>query len=103
MRSLYVAIVLTAVVPAEGAYFQTGKDLDGYCRSGSSFCLGYIAGVVDTLFLTANKQQICIPREVRLGRVTDVVRQYLDDYPELHEQPAETLVWAALVGTWPCL
>ncbi len=103
MRSLYVAIVLTTAMPAGAAYYQTGKDLFEHCQSGSAFCLGYIAGVVDTLFLTEDKQQVCIPREVRLGQVQAVVTQFLDDNPGMHNHPAETLVWAALVGKWLCL
>jgi Rap1a immunity proteins len=83
------AIVPSTAMPADRAYYQTGEDLHGSCRSGSAFCVGYIAGVVDYTVSDRGDAADLHPREVRLRRVRDVVTQYLGDYPDLRKQPAE--------------
>ena len=80
-------------------YYFTGSRLVEICESGvngkASFCMGYIAGVVDSTL-------VCAPVGAELGQLRRVTTKYLQDHPErLHELAAD-LVADALAQAFPC-
>ncbi len=93
-----------STVPAR-AEWMSGNQLHDTCSSGTAvdkaLCLSYVMGVLDgSRFLD---QPLKTPTGATGGQVRDVVAKYLDDHPETREQPARTLVKAAVVEAWPKL
>jgi hypothetical protein len=61
-------------------------------------CVGYIWGVASAL----SGSSFCIPTEVQPNQLTDVVKGWLDGYPEVRHHTASSLVAAALKEKFPC-
>ncbi len=88
-----------------------GNELYDWCTSSSgnaktSFCLGFIMGVLDTITtMQATKQadrQVCVPRGVTPGQARDVLLAYLNQKPQERHVAAASLVWVSLHEAWPC-
>ncbi len=59
---------------------------------------GYVAGVAD-----AHAGIIwCGPPQVSVGQIRDVVKKYLEQYPEKRHFAADSNVAVALRTVWPC-
>jgi hypothetical protein len=93
---------------ADGGYL-TGNDLLTKCTEehGRSFCMGYVAGVVDTLQTAANAKHwqtdVCLPETgFHVGQSADVVTKYLRAYPEYRHRVAANIAWRALLVAFPC-
>lgn len=106
IRSILVLATGLALstVPAR-AEWMSGNQLHDTCSSGTAvdkaLCLSYVMGVLDgSRFLD---QPLKTPTGATGGQVRDVVAKYLEDHPETRDQPARTLVKAAVVGAWPKL
>jgi hypothetical protein len=124
-----VATSLSIAGPADAAaHYLTGNDLYSSCQSpsGSALrygCFSYIQGVVDAedeevtlakvqqavqqgqhqpLYQGATGHFWCIPPEVALSQVVDVVVQFLHDHPAERHAGAAGLVNGALTKAWPC-
>ncbi|MBB3861925.1 hypothetical protein GGQ88_003215 [Novosphingobium hassiacum] len=106
IRSILVLATGLALstVPAR-AEWMSGNQLHDTCSSGTAvdkaLCLSYVMGVLDgSRFLD---QPFKTPTGATGGQVRDVVAKYLEDHPETRDQPARTLVKAAVIGAWPKL
>ncbi len=78
------------------------------------FCVGYIRGVLDGLFVddvvrstnTSKSsdawENACIPKTVSNDQAIKVVLKYLDDNPAKLDVPASMLVVKALAEAFPC-
>lgn len=93
------------------AAFVTGGDLLRLCRmetkEANESCQGYVAGVVDYHNLirslgTAPSVDFCIPEDVSIAQVTDVVLEHLIKYPEHDNFIAAPAVAMALFLNFPC-
>lgn len=87
-----------------------GNALHRMCNGGDnhgrSICMGYVAGVNDAWqgLASANGDRLnfCLPRNVQLGQMTDVVSQHLARNPATRDMPGFLLVGTAFVEAWPC-
>jgi hypothetical protein len=104
----YIIILLLcffSVATYAQTQFFTGNTLKERCddaESGvnSSFCLGYIIGVADSLSIN-----ICAPGGsggVTVGQFVSIVRKYLNENPESLHRPADVLAFNALTRAFPC-
>lgn len=100
----------------------TGNELLRQLRSPdaseSLHGFAYISGVVDTEYLyyavntieMANDKNIkslryihfCIPKDVTMGQVVDIVIKKLEAEPEKRHETANLIIRRALVATFPC-
>jgi hypothetical protein len=85
------------------ADFSSGDQLFQRCTSQDGqqtlLCLGYVAGVADTLALD---KHICIPTTVTVDQVEAVVVKYLSDNPQSRQYGASSEAEIALVASFPC-
>jgi hypothetical protein len=105
---VFLALIYSKVALAQ---FFDGKSLLLMCTSQEqSFaqggCVGFIAGVSDTLKATENrrgmKERICIPGAVTTLQLKDQVVKYLNLVPQFHDYVASFLVEMALRSAYPC-
>jgi hypothetical protein len=69
----------------------------------SGFSYGYISAVSDSLYKSRIAGfQMCLPKEVELGQLIDVVKIFLDTHPNLLHFTASSLVAKALQDAYPC-
>jgi hypothetical protein len=82
------------------AVFYDGNELLGKCQDAyavtQGWCLGFVAGVADTT------RGACLPQDVILGQVRDVVVGYIWNNPQLRHYSASTLAGWALTQAFPC-
>ena len=103
--------------PNDGrAAYYTGQKLNGACSVEDFFskglCSGYIMGVYDAGKSIpgpgTNRRQwdsdgvACVPEEVLVGQLVEVVKKWLREHPEGWHFSADSQVSAALDETWPC-
>ena len=68
-----------------------------------SLCYAYIAGSFDAGdTFNALQPRYCLPDEVQLQQVHDVVTNYLEARPEMRSEAGGVLVLMALSDAWPC-
>ena len=87
--------------------FYSGNDLKRKVNSTdpfeSGFSYGYISAVSDSLYKSRIAGfQMCLPKEVELGQLIDVVKIFLDTHPNLLHFTASSLVAKALQDAYPC-
>jgi len=111
---------LVAWTPAEaeriGAWMD-GNQLYSDCVAAEhaateyTRCAGYVMGIMDAAAAEENSSnssgQIagfrwCVPEDLRLGQMVDVVAKFLHDHPERRYYAAAGLVAHALATAWPC-
>ena len=105
-----ILAAVVAVAPAaagEEDAFLSGNNLHSYCSSYVSeqrgICKGYILGVADALVgQKLGPWQACFPPTVTSQQVRDVVKRWLDRYPEKRHFNAKGLVAQALSEVFPC-
>jgi len=94
-----------------GAHIATGSELLTYCARSSghaqSACLGYIAGVSDSMISrqiasTKNRGKACISRSVKAGDRAATVIAWLSRHVDQLNQPAAGLIMRALSEAYPC-
>jgi len=99
---LFGVIAALSATPVDAGYYETGNDVHAACsESVYGFCLGYAAGLADAVYFNL-LSGVCIPNEVQLNQVRDVVIAYLDAHPETRHEPAYYLGRQALIAAWPC-
>lgn len=99
---VFAALFATLDVRAE---FYSGNDLHEYCTSTNNLqqglCRGFVVGVFDTRV----RLDFCSPEgatPITVGQVEDIVKRYLNSFPELRHKLAYSLVTAALIAAFPC-
>jgi len=112
MRALLVLslLLLSAHTAHADEYFETGSGLYAKCTGNSAadlaYCLGYTAAIADGMQHENAVAARCItgqfPADVTKQQVRDVVLDYLASDREIRKQPAQFLVYLALVSTFPC-
>jgi hypothetical protein len=88
------------------AAFEDGERLFGQCTDAVSegACLNYIAGIADAM---TNRNPIyrakaCVPDNVQIYQLRDVVVGFLRDHPEIRQQVGAQLVASAFQQSFPC-
>lgn len=66
------------------------------------FCAGVVASAVALNSHLPPSLKACIPQQVTLGRIIELVVTYLDTIPDRHSESFYSLVFEALRETWPC-
>jgi len=87
--------------------FHTGNDLKSKLNSSSvmdnAYALGYVAGISDGLSKSKlHGFQACIPANVELGQLQDIVKIFFDKRPEILHFGASGLISSALTEAFPC-
>ncbi|WP_422057721.1 Rap1a/Tai family immunity protein [Sphingomonas sp.] len=118
MRSFAIFLIIIGL--AAGAFpqqakaeFYDGNRLYARCTTEKgevtfyqyqAACMGYIAGVADATgtFRAAKGNAQCVPPNVTMQQITDVVVSYLRSNPGERHYAASTLVMLAIGKTWPC-
>lgn len=97
-----LAFVFTSFLAARA--FESGNELLQDCtRQVQSLCLGYIEAVSDALSgNSVNGYEACIPLEVTVGQLQDIVVQYLRQDPRDRHLGAIGLVAHAISNAFPC-
>lgn len=99
-------LALTVVCGSAQAF--TGNDLLQHLEGDSSrqyAGLMYIRGMVEGIVHTSgllDKKVICIPEEVTLGQLRDIVHQDLTKLPTIRHNEAKYLIYGSMVKAWPC-
>lgn len=85
-------------------YFRDGNELyRSYTSpniSSNGFAAGYVIGVIDALATTKLKGCPLVGKEI--GQLSDLVRLYLQDKPEIRDRTAATIVEAAIKEKLRC-
>lgn len=122
--AVMVMLVLAGMVDASPARadFYDGNRLYRHCTASQSSatyyqedanCIGYIAGAYDGIMtggLTAavywnlpdHQYPLCVPDNVDLGQIRDVVIKYLRENPSDRHHSASLIVFWALIKVFPC-
>ena len=103
---LCFALMALAVSRTATAGFESGGSLLEHCTKSDKLieqaCLGYIAAVADALeggrFVAKAPQ--CLPVDIQLSQLRDVVVKYLQNHPTTRNRDAVFLVSAAIVNKW---
>ncbi|PLZ03728.1 hypothetical protein CY652_04940 [Burkholderia sp. WAC0059] len=102
-------------LPLSAAAF-TASDLNRMCArtdiASRSACAAYIEGAADGVFNTIDAiggttgplvgQYFCLPPDVRSAQLTDAVRKYIADNPNIAGYNASTAVSLGLGKAYPC-
>ena len=113
MRLIKVAVLVAVItVTSSGnvlaGSYESGNSLLESCRAADAswsggFCLGYITGIADAMetdgILGWRK---CTPNGVTLRQTADVVKAWLESYPQYRHNTAHSLVAEALAKAFPC-
>lgn len=96
-------IVLAYACTATSAHaqFYTGNKLHQECQKRTVFSLGYNTAVADWA-ITELRKGVCMPDQVTVGQVTDIICGYLTKHPENRHDPAHFLGAQALMEAFPC-
>jgi Ssp1 endopeptidase immunity protein Rap1a len=106
--ALAVVVVALSATVSNAQTSVDGNKLLEWCENKPSyFCIGYIAGVSDTLAYTASPDKndpllVCIPPKTQLRALYDVVLKGLRDNPQQRTWPGFVLASAYLRRAWPC-
>lgn len=85
-----------------GEVFITGQDLKDYCAQSSNFCFGYVTAVVDDVTISSDQKIYCLPKDMNVESLQQVVIQFMDSNPELLVITGAGVVKHALSSYFPC-
>jgi hypothetical protein len=91
-------LVATPAVANEGF---TGNVLDTLCQESFDWCAGYAAGVLHGVRMGQMRDAVCLPKNVTVGQVRDVITKYLRDHPEIRHYAAGPVAAVAINNAWP--
>jgi hypothetical protein len=100
IKQALAALTLAAVTAANASWF-TGNDLLGHLN-GEPFERGGAAGFITGVASAIDGDLACIPPEVTVAQMRDMVHQQLRNTPSVRHQPAEIIVAAVLMTEFPC-
>jgi hypothetical protein len=105
-------ILALATAGSPSLNYLSGANLLEICKPASdpsgeklALCTGYITGVADANSAFGNilKHPIfCMPQEVTMPQLKDVVTTYLVQHPDKGPLGAAGVVGAALINAFPC-
>jgi hypothetical protein len=103
MKIIKLAASMALLVPSLSfAAFIDGNKLHQYLTSQNNaeyvHGLGYVIGVSD--FIAGSLTYP--PSNVTTGQLGDMVRNYLERYPEQRHKTADLLVAVVMSAQWPC-
>lgn len=79
---------------------------DSGVSSNYSWCLGFLAGLVDGSEVASRQTPrtfpVCIPLEATIGETAKIIVKYGDDHPEYLHQEAVNFANEALKRAFPC-
>ena len=105
IRCIGIIIILFIPIAAlsnSGRVFITGNDLKEYCEQSSNFCFGYVTAVVDDVTISSNQNQYCLPNDMNVESLQQVVMQFMDANPDLLVITGAGVVKHALSSSFPC-
>ena len=98
-----------AKASAPGTGFLDGNHLYAECTSADMAdvltCQAYVMGVVDAVNTgraTSPKAQICLPSNLGVKQVMEVVTRYLRDHVRERADAASELITVAVMRAFPC-
>jgi hypothetical protein len=100
MKKILIPLALLSGL-AHAEFNDGNKLLSDLRESGyvvPSVALGYIMGVADVVRGT----QWCPPENVTAGQIRDMVRNYLEAYPNIRHYTGDAIVIRVLSVNWPC-
>jgi hypothetical protein len=101
MIKTFLATAVLSVAAAANASWFTGNDLLGHLN-GELFERGGAAGFVTGVASAIDGDLACIPPEVTVAQMRDMVHRQLRATPNIRHQPAEVIVAAVLMSEFPC-
>ena len=96
-----LAATAIAVASTANATWFTGNDLLAHLN-GEPFERGGAAGFVTGVASAIDGDLACIPREVTVAQMRDMVHQRLRNTPSVRHEAAEIIVAAVLMTEFPC-
>ena len=102
-----VVLFLMGALPGRAAILS-GDDLLRYCHDAgpanspdalTGLCDGYIGGTFEVLILA---RRVCPSPAVTNQQVRDVAVRFIEQHPEMRDNPAVTLIMEASVAAFPC-
>jgi hypothetical protein len=94
---------------AKSKGFETGKSLLDMCTQTEviyeTLCLGYISGVIDAYTdgnQSAYKYHICLSEGTSRKKMSEIVKKYLLEHPEMNSYDAAPSVYIAAGIEFPC-
>lgn len=101
MKKSFLLVILLATAGVAHAEFLDGNKLLEFMRGNQGevgLALGYVTGAADTLTGVVT----CPPSQANAGQVRDMVRKFLEAYPEHRTASADVIISAVLQAAWPC-
>ena len=103
----FMACMLGLSSQSAEAQFYTGNELHDKCGTSRAIALGYTVGFIDSQIMSnwADSSQLfnmCLPKAITSGQVTDITCQFLASNPAKRHHPANGLVLEALQRAFPC-
>ena len=96
-----LAAAAIAMASTANATWFTGNQLLGH-MTGDAFDRGGAAGFVTGVASAIDGELACIPAEVTVLQMRDMVHQTLQNRPDIRHQAAELIVAAVLMERFPC-
>jgi hypothetical protein len=85
------------------ALIDSGKDPTTKDVMDASMSAGYVLGIVDYAFADSSvSPNVCVPDATQIRQLVEVTFKYLKAHPERRQEPASSVVSAALLETFPC-
>lgn len=100
IKSALITITLAVATAANASWF-TGNDLLNHMQ-GEPFEQGGAAGFVTGVASAIDGELACIPPEVTVAQMRDMVHQQLRATPNVRHEAAEVIVAAVLMTQFPC-
>lgn len=104
IRFSALMMAFSACSSSAWATFLDGNKLYDMCSRNRPAVAFYLAGVSDTIASSppGQKQEFCTPRQATGEQVTDVICNYLRDYPDQRHYTAASTAVVAFRIAFPC-
>lgn len=99
-KAIILAMTLAAGV-AQANTNSTGYELlQNLNRTESTYLKGVAHGMISGI--ASGRDDICVPKNVTNGQMTNVVKYFLDTSPSIQHQGSDLLIYMALIQAFPC-